>query len=89
MKVTEYGDLVADGHSIYTNEFFQYYFVLTGFHLGHVVAGCIVLAVIFRLVRRYPTLSRSQIAFVEGGSSWWHVVDILWLVLFALLYLAR
>jgi nitric oxide reductase NorE protein len=88
VKIVEYRDLAHHGYSIFSNTFFQYYFVLTGLHLAHVIAGGVVLAVIFWLVRRQPTLSTRQLIFVEGGSSWWHVVDILWLVLFSLLYLA-
>ena len=70
-----------------TNLFFMYYYVMTGMHLCHVAArpGHHVL--------RHPQPESigqpPKISFVETGATYWHMVDVLWLVLFALLYLMR
>jgi len=70
------------------NNFFMYFFVLTGLHAFHVVIGMCVLVAVFVLARK-PQLSEGQKAFIEGGTCFWHMVDQLWVVLFALLYLVR
>jgi nitric oxide reductase NorE protein len=88
IKVFEYHQRVAGGDTPSTNEFFMYYFVLTGLHLVHVVAGLAVLLTLSRLVRR-PDLTTTHIAFFEGGSCFWHMVDLLWIVIFPLIFLVR
>jgi nitric oxide reductase NorE protein len=85
-KVLEWTDLVANGHGPAANNFFLYFFVLTGLHAFHVLVGTGVLIALLRLSRK-PSLSTGQFAFVEGGACFWHMVDLIWVVLFALLYL--
>jgi nitric oxide reductase NorE protein len=88
VKVFEYHEKVAAGLTPSTNEFFMYYFVLTGLHLAHVVIGLVVLTVLSRLARKAaPT--RTHIAFFEGGACFWHMVDLLWLIIFPLLFLVH
>jgi nitric oxide reductase NorE protein len=88
IKVFEYHERVAGGDTPSTNEFFMYYFVLTGLHLVHVLAGLAILLALSRLIRR-PELTTTHIAFFEGGSCFWHLVDLLWIVIFPLLFLVR
>jgi len=88
IKAFEYRERVAEGDTPTTNEFFMYYFVLTGLHLVHVLAGLAILLALSRLVRM-PELTTTHIAFVEGGSCFWHLVDLLWIVIFPLLFLVR
>ena len=76
----------ARGTSPATNNFFMYFFVLTGIHAFHLLIGMGVLMALFVLSRK-PSLSSAQRAFLEGGACFWHMVDMLWIVLFALLYL--
>jgi nitric oxide reductase NorE protein len=85
VKAVEYTDLVAGGHTARSDDFFLYYFTFTGLHLLHVVIGLCVLGGVLRIVRR-PALGRSELSLVESGASYWHMVDLLWLVLFGLLY---
>jgi nitric oxide reductase NorE protein len=66
----------------------MYYFVLTGLHLGHVLIGLGVLVALLRLAKK-PAPSATHIAFFEGGACFWHMVDLLWLVIFPLLFLVR
>jgi nitric oxide reductase NorE protein len=88
VKVFEYHEKVAAGLTPSTNEFFMYYFVLTGLHLAHVVIGLVVLTVLSRLACK-PAPTRTHIAFFEGGACFWHMVDLLWLVIFPLIFLVR
>jgi len=88
VKVFEYHEKVAAGLTPSTNEFFMYYFVLTGLHLAHVVIGLIVLTVLSRLARK-PAPTPTHIAFFEGGACFWHMVDLLWLIIFPLIFLVH
>lgn len=86
LKVFEYVSLAGTGHGPGANNFFLYYFILTGLHLFHVCVGVGVLLVLLMQTRR-PELSATRMAVVEGGACFWHLVDLLWIFLFALLYL--
>jgi nitric oxide reductase NorE protein len=86
LKVFEYHSLVTAGHGVGANHFYLYYFILTGVHLLHVCVGMAVLTVLLAATRP-PELSATRLAVVEGGACFWHLVDLLWIVLFPLLYL--
>ena len=86
LKVTEYVLLAGAGHGPGANHFYLYYFILTGLHLLHVVIGILVLTLMFTQTRRIE-LSATRLAVIEGGGCFWHLVDLLWIVLFPLLYL--
>ena len=88
IKAFEYHEKVAAGITPSTNEFFMYYFVLTGLHLAHVIIGLIVLTVLSTLAAK-PEPTRTHIAFFEGGACFWHMVDLLWIVIFPLIFLVR
>lgn len=88
LKFVEYHSLLSKGFTPATNQFFMYYFVLTGLHLGHVLIGLGVLLALLRLAKK-PAPSATHIAFFEGGACFWHMVDLLWLVIFPLLFLVR
>jgi nitric oxide reductase NorE protein len=85
-KALEWSDLLSHGHEPAANNFFMYFFVLTGIHAFHLLVGIGVLIALLVLARK-PILSEGQFAFIEGGACFWHMVDLLWVVLFALLYL--
>jgi nitric oxide reductase NorE protein len=87
-KFLEWGGLLSAGHKPATNNFYMYFFVLTGIHFFHLLIGMGVLVALIVLARR-PRLSEKQFAFLEGGACFWHMVDLLWIVLFALLYLVH
>ncbi|MDT5015793.1 MAG: nitric oxide reductase NorE protein, partial [Mycobacterium sp.] len=61
-------------------------FILTGLHLFHVLIGIAVLVLLLFQARR-PDLGAVRMALVEGGACFWHLVDLLWIVLFPMLYL--
>jgi nitric oxide reductase NorE protein len=66
--------------------FYSFYYVITGVHLVHVLIGLIVLGV---LVRELRTPGRRRVWMVESGATYWHMVDLLWVIIFALLYVMR
>jgi nitric oxide reductase NorE protein len=88
IKFFEYREKFQAGLTIETNDFFMYYFLMTGIHLLHVVIGMGVLLFLWHVVRE-ADFSDEQVNVLESGASFWHLVDILWIVLFALLYLMR
>ena len=88
VKVFEYAEKINHGITPQTSDFFMYYFVLTGLHAFHLVLGLALLVVLFVMSRK-PELSKGQFAFFEGGACFWHMVDLLWLVLFPLIFLVR
>jgi nitric oxide reductase NorE protein len=85
-KSFEWGGKISHGLSPATNDFFMYFFVFTGIHLLHVLVGIGVLLII-RGISRHQPLSVRQVRALESGATFWHLVDLLWVVLFALLYL--
>jgi nitric oxide reductase NorE protein len=88
VKVFEYHERIAAHETPSTNGFYLLYFVLTGLHLFHLVIGLAVL-IVLRSIAGRPALSTNQWAFFEGAACFWHMVDLLWLVLFPLIFLVR
>jgi len=80
IKLFEYANEIAAGAELETNTFFTLYFLLTGFHLLHVLLGMVILAAI---------LQGASANAVETGTSFWHMVDLVWVVMFPIIYLVR
>lgn len=85
-KASEYGEKFAHGINMLTNDFFMFYFVLTGVHFVHFLAGMAVLALLWFRAAREP-VDGPLFGWIESGGLYWHMVDLLWLVIFPLLYL--
>lgn len=85
-KSFEWGNKIGAGINPTTNDFYMYFFVFTGIHLVHVFIGIGVL-IFLRGVSRRPVLREREIRTLESGATFWHLVDLLWIALFALLYL--
>lgn len=88
VKAVEYITLVQDGHTASANDFYMYYFMFTGIHLAHVVVGTGALIGASRISRPTSTMPH-RMPVLEGIASFWHLVDLLWIMLFATLYLMR
>lgn len=86
LKAIEYTLMLAVHHGAGSGTFYLYYFILTGLHLVHVCLGLAALAFIYTQAHR-PTLTPTRTAVIEGASCFWHLVDLLWVALFPLLYL--
>jgi nitric oxide reductase NorE protein len=87
-KAIEYFEKFAHGITPGTNPFFMWYFTLTGIHLIHVVVGTSMLTYLWVRSRR-GTYDHLHKAVPESVASYWHLVDLLWVVLFPLLYLMK
>jgi nitric oxide reductase NorE protein len=88
VKYVEYSTKLHAGITPATNDFFMFYYVMTGIHLFHVFIGMGVLLVLCRYSLIAPG-DVNMIRNVESGASFWHAVDVVWIVIFALLYLVR
>jgi nitric oxide reductase NorE protein len=86
IKLYEWSAEIRHGYTLPKNDFFMFYFMLTGVHLLHVLLGLLILGIVYRELRD-PNLRR--ISTVESGATFWHMVDLLWIVIFALLYVMR
>jgi cytochrome c oxidase subunit 3 len=87
VKYVEYGEKFHHGLYPGTNIFFSLYFMLTGLHGIHVILGMGVLGYVLVLARR-GRFSASYHTPVEISGLYWHFVDLVWIYLFPLLYLA-
>lgn len=87
LKIYGYVHDIRAGHTITTDQFFGYYFAITGVHFLHVLVGLVVLGITFRKAGRRD--DRSLLVWSESGGCFWHMVDMLWVVLFPMFYLLR
>jgi nitric oxide reductase NorE protein len=87
-KSIEYFEKFAAGITPATNAFYMWYFTLTGIHLLHVIFGTGLLTYLWIRSRR-GSYSSSNRVVPECVASYWHLVDLLWIVIFPLLYLQK
>lgn len=78
LKASEYAGLASEGISYETHAFFTFHMLLTGFHAAHVLAGIVLLALVGVIARPRA---------VETGAAFWHMVDLVWVLLFPVVYL--
>jgi nitric oxide reductase NorE protein len=86
-KLIEYFDKFSHGISMQTNDFFMFYFVLTGAHFIHFIAGMVVLAALWFRSGLEPVHEGPLFSWIQCGALYWHMVDLLWIVIFPMLYL--
>lgn len=87
-KSVEYADKLVAGITPATNTFYMWYFTLTGIHLAHLLLGMSLLGFTWKKSRQRVYNSGNR-AVLESVGAFWHLVDLLWIVLFPLLYLQR
>lgn len=88
IKIIEYKEKFIAGYDLDTNLFFMFYFVLTFFHFMHVLLGMIILSVVAVKAHKGDYSSQNYTG-VETGASYWHMVDLVWVILFPLVYVMR
>jgi heme/copper-type cytochrome/quinol oxidase subunit 3 len=76
-------DMLAQGETVNTT-YWAFYFLMTGLHGLHVIVGAIILLVIMLQVKKGKNFHR-----VELAGLYWHMVDIVWIFLFPILYIAH
>lgn len=70
------------------SQFFYLYYFMTGLHGLHVVVGAILLAIMgIGIARR--KITQDNYTFLENSGLYWHLVDVVWIFLFPLLYLIK
>lgn len=88
VKLWEFNQKFSMGITLETNDFYMFYLTLTFFHLMHVLMGMIILGCIVYKLREGDYTAQEHFG-VETGASFWHMVDLLWIVLFPLIYIIR
>jgi cytochrome c oxidase subunit III len=88
-QVLEYATLVSEGVTIASDPYGSVFYLTTGFHALHVTGG--LLAFLLIIGRTFTTrhYSHSQAAGAVVTSYYWHFVDVVWIALFATIYLLR
>lgn len=85
IKGAEYQHHFSMGVTLRSNDFYLFYLSLTFFHFMHVIMGMVILAAVALKAQR-GGYSASEHTGVETGASYWHMVDLVWLILFPLVY---
>ncbi len=88
LKSIEYYDKFSHGVSLSTNTFYMFYLSLTMFHFIHVIFGMVIILAVAIKANRGAYSADNHIG-VETGASYWHMVDLVWIVLFPLVYIIR
>jgi heme/copper-type cytochrome/quinol oxidase subunit 3 len=83
VKAYEYTHEIGAGLVPARSLFWSFYYTMTGLHALHVIGGLVAIAIVLLAVRRGREMQR-----VEYVGIYWHFVDIVWIFLFPLLYLA-
>lgn len=84
-KTYEYATEISHGMTLTTNNFWSFYYTATGLHGFHVVCGMVIMAIIAENdIKHGRNWHR-----VENIGIYWHFVDIVWIFLFPLLYIAK
>lgn len=88
LKSLEYYDKFSHGINLGSNTFYMFYLSLTMFHFLHVILGMIILFAIAIKAQRGAYNAHNHIG-IETGASYWHMVDLVWVILFPLVYIIR
>lgn len=86
LKVLEYAGKLNAGLTIGYNTFFSFYWMLTLFNLIHVVVGIIILAFAQRDLNKNQI--NANLEDFEASATFWHMCDLIWLLLFPVIYLS-
>ena len=87
-KVNELIHIFSQGIHLSTNTFFTFYILLAVFHLMHVLLCMVVLGILYTNTHEGNYTKENHIGLTSGGL-YWHLVDLLWIVLFPLVYIIR
>ncbi|MEO8226730.1 MAG: heme-copper oxidase subunit III, partial [Gemmatimonadota bacterium] len=88
MQVYEFTSFVHEGLKLQTNLFGASFFTLTGFHGTHVTIGVIWLSSVFVTVWRGQLPAKKSLN-LEMAALYWHFVDVVWIVIFPVVYLMK
>jgi nitric oxide reductase NorE protein len=86
LKLVEWVNLIRGGHTFTSSDFMQHFFFLTGMHAIHLLIGFVALGI---LVHQLSDPQRRSQETIETCSTYWHTVDLYWVLIFAVLYIVR
>ena len=84
VKAFEWTTEIQAGYTITANSFWSFYYTAAGIHALHVIAGAIIMGFVAR-----DALAGRELHRVELIGIYWHFVDVVWIFLFPLLYIAK
>ena len=84
VKGLEWNMEISHGFTITANPFWSFYYTAAGLHALHVIAGVVIMGIVAQDAKKNLELHR-----VELIGIYWHFVDIVWIFLFPLLYIAK
>ena len=84
VKAFEWTTEISHGYTITSSTFWSFYYTAAGLHAAHVLAGIIIMAIVARSAAQNQELHRVELIGV-----YWHFVDVVWIFLFPLLYIAK
>lgn len=85
VKFFEYSAKIQHGLTPETNSFYMYYWLLTAFHLIHVIVGIVIILWTNHSIKKADTTTEAE--DVKTCAAFWHMCDLIWLLLFPVLYL--
>ncbi len=85
LKGFEYYDKIEMGYSISYNTFFSFYWMLTLFHVIHVLVGIVILIIMYYDIRKKG--AEASLENIEASAAFWHMCDLIWILLFPVIYL--
>jgi len=85
LKVIEYNAKLNAGLDMGYNTFFTFYWMLTLFHVIHVIVGLVILGSVYFGIKKEK--ESTKIEDVEASAAFWHMCDLIWLILFPVIYL--
>lgn len=88
-QIYEYANLVSEGLSFSTNAYSSVFYLTTGFHGLHVTGGLIGFLILLARTFKARRFGHSQATSAIVVSYYWHFVDIVWIGLFATIYLIK
>lgn len=84
IKAYEWSYEISHGMTITANTFWSFYYTAAGIHALHVIAGMIIMLFVAQTAKKNQELHRVEIIGI-----YWHFVDVVWIFLFPLLYIAK
>ena len=85
LKSFEYYDKIEMGYTMGYNTFFSFYWMLTVFHVIHVIVGLVILIIMYFDIRKKK--ADANLENIESSAAFWHMCDLIWILLFPVIYL--
>ncbi|MDN3644110.1 cytochrome c oxidase subunit 3 [Lutimonas halocynthiae] len=85
LKSFEYVEKLNEAITIGYNTFFTFYWMLTLFHVIHVMVGLVILTSVYFGISKEK--SNTSVEDIEDSAAFWHMCDLIWLMLFPVIYL--